>query len=338
MRHPFDGLNLSSSEEVSRRTALAAMAGSLAGVAGLAAAAQAQKIIITTRAVGEAGAPVATTLALGEEAGKVTTKALGEEGASKPVTTEPFGEEAGKVVSQAVPGLEDGGKPGGKPVTRVRAEAGGGPTTLALGEEGGKVTTKALREEGALTRARREEGIGIVPVKPESHKLSDRQLEANWAALANQDSRRAVQACAILYGAKNVVPFLARNLQADKFKVKVADPEEVAKLIAKLDADDYTTRQRAEDALVRLGPTVASQAEQALQKAKSAEQRLRLTRVLARTRDEGNLRQARRGLEVLVALPNPEARKLLKSLAEGKENTWLNDAAREALERTNKKK
>jgi hypothetical protein len=43
--------------------------------------------------------------------------------------------------------------------------------------------------------------------------------------------------------------------------------------------------------------------------------------------------QARRGLEVLVALQTAEARELLETLARGDTKEWLTQAARQARER-----
>jgi len=325
MRHPFDGVN-SAAEAAqdggqTRRTALGQMAVGAASLLGLASAARAG---ITTDALGEEGGP------------GVPTRVAGEEGRPAAVTTEPFGEEAGKVVSRAEPGVEDGGKS-----ATATADIGedGGPvaTTLALGEEGGglRVTSRGLGEEGGLTRRRGEDGgpAPIVPVRPDTIDLDDRSLDQTWSRLADQDATQAVQACAILYGAKNVVPFLEKKLTSTNFTVPEVDDKTVSRLIADLDNDASQARERATRELEKLAPAVVDRLEKALNTATSPEQRMRLTRLVAAARTRSVQAQGRRGLEVLVALRSPAARKVLEALAKGPEKEWLTRIAKEALPR-----
>jgi hypothetical protein len=315
MRHPFDGVNLPADDGMTRRTALGAMAAAAAGVLGLSGAASAQ---------------VATTLALGEEG--AATKALNETGgAATPVTTEPFGEEAGKVTSLLAPGLEDGKAPAKNP-TEAKGEdggAGGGRLTERLGEGG--ATTRALGEEGGGM------GRGVVPVHPDTQELKDDQFKKIWDELADKDSAKGVQACAELYGAKKVVPFLKENLKSDKLKLPQADEKTVAKLIEDLDADAFDARESAEAELAKLGAAAAAAIEKALAKSKSAEQRMRLARLLEKSKDQPALTQARRGIEVLVALRTSEAKELLETLAKGDDKEWLTQAAKKGLERAKEK-
>jgi hypothetical protein len=323
MRHPFDGVNLPKNDGVTRRTALGAMAAAAAGVLGLGASARAQ---------------VVTTLAIGEEGGGPMTKALGEAGGNAAVTTEPFGEEAGKVMSRMTPGLEDGKAP----PTKAKGEdgGGGGVTTEALGEEGGPATG-ALNEGGVTTRAVGEEGGGrggrIVPVYPDTQELKDEQLKKVWEELTDKDSARGVQACAELYGAKKIVPFLKENLKADKLKVPQADAKAVAKLIDDLDSDSFDVREQAEKDLAKLGAGAAAAIEKAMATAKSAEQKMRLAKLLEMSKNEPALTQARRGIEVLVALRTTEAKELLEKLAKGDDKEWLTQSAKKGLERAKDK-
>jgi hypothetical protein len=308
MRHPFDG--------VTRREALGAMAAAAAGALGLAAGARGQ---------------VVTTLALGEEG--ATTAALNEAGGNAAITTEPFGEEAGKVTSRMAPGLEDGKAPAPKPTDKEGegGGAGGGATTERLGEEGGGPVTRRLGEGGTGM------GRGIVPVHPDTQELKDEQLKTIWGELSDKDAAKGVQACAELYGAKKVVPFLKENLKADKLKLPQADEKTVAKLIADLDSDSFDVREDAEAALAKLGAGAAAAIEKALPAAKSAEQRMRLTRLLEKSKDQPALTQARRAIEVLVALRTDEAKELLEKLAKGDDKEWLTQAAKKGLERAREK-
>jgi hypothetical protein len=330
MRHPFDGVNDPSSANLTRRSALGAMVAGLVGVGT--AAAQ----IATTNAIGEEGA-VATTRAVGEEGGRVpltaavneagvTTQALGEEGGARPASTEPFGEEAGRVVSRPAPGLEDGGKPNAQPTTKALNEEGAVATTLVVGEEGG--LTRALNENGGPTVT--------VPVKPNTTELKDEQLKAVWADMAAAGPAKGVQACAVLYGSKNAVGFLKDNLKADRIKVPQADEKKVAGLIAALDSDTFDEREKADAELAKLGEAALAAIEKALRESRSPEQRMRLERLRDKIKDRSVTTQARRGLEVLVALRTPEAKELLEKLAKGDEKEWLTEAARQALARVPK--
>jgi hypothetical protein len=171
-----------------------------------------------------------------------------------------------------------------------------------------------------------------VAVKRESLRLSPKQMQAAWAELADKDAARAVQGCALLYGAQTVLPFLKEHLKATA-KIPDADEKAVAVLIGQLDSDDMATREKASAELAKLGLAAVPAVEEALKHPRSVEQRMRLQHVLAKATDAPALTQARRGLEVLVALATPEARDLLQTLGKGPERAWLSHAARNAAER-----
>jgi hypothetical protein len=342
MQHPFHGVIVSeetTTQPLSRRAAIGTMVFAAAGVMGAARTASAQ--IATTRAIGEEGAvqppAVATTLAIGEEgalteaineAGAPTTRALGEEGAAA-VTTEPFGEEAGRVTSKAVPGLEDG--------------VGGDPnvTTKALREEGAVqppvATTLAIGEEGArppLTKARGEDG-GAQPglpvrVQPGQKQLTDKQLQGVWKDLSDKDVGKALQASAVLYGAKDSVSFLKGNLKLDAPRV---ERKQVMSLLVLLDSNDFAAREKAEEALVALGVGVLPLVKITMTTTNSVEVRMRTTRIVEKLQSLPEVSQVRRGIEVLVALQTPEAKDVLAALARGGDTDLVADLARDAIKR-----
>jgi hypothetical protein len=301
MRHPFDGLNC---PEQTRRAALGTMVGAAAGLLGLNASAGEQRV---------------TTLALGEEGGP-TTGALGEEGGPgagmKALTTEPFGEEAGKVTSRPAPGLEDGG-PGA--ITQAVNEDGG-PLTTGLRENGG-VVTDALGEDGGFRP-------GGARVAPAARELTEKQMKAAWDDLGDKDPAKALQGCAILYGAKKAVPFLKENL---KYKAPELDEKRVAKLVADLDNDSFEVREKAEADLAAVGPAAAPALEKALRESPGAEVSMRLTRLLNKAKEQPAVVQAQRGLQVLVALQTAESKDLLEALAKGPDKEWMTQAAKAAL-------
>jgi hypothetical protein len=111
------------------------------------------------------------------------------------------------------------------------------------------------------------------------------------------------------------------------------DTKAVAKWIDDLDSDEFLTREKASAELARLGSAAVPVLETALKTAKSNEQRMRIERLLEKAKDVSALTQARRGLEVLVALKTAGAREVLEGLAKGTEGDWLGQAAKSALER-----
>ena len=318
MQHPFDGIVKANEESISRRAALGVIAGTVAVGA-------AQALVppprVTTQAVGEEGGPRFTTQALGEEGGRNNL----------PVTTEPFGEEAGRVTSKPTPGLEDGKK---TTTLALKETGGGGPTTKALGEEGGpKVTTRAIGEEGGrpLTRARFETGGKSVSVKAGSKKLTTKQLDSLWNSLGSTSAAAGTQASAQLYGAKGAVEFLQKRLKEENLKLTRINKKHVAAHIENLNSDDSGVRNAAQTSLINLGRGIEPMLQEALKNSKSREQQRRLRIVLARTKETTQLRQARRGLQVLVALNNAESKNLLTTLAKGKEGEWFAGMATLAL-------
>jgi hypothetical protein len=141
MAHPFHARFATRSPEIAnsnRRTFLSWFAAATGGVAALLAVTPAQaqrgrtmfrRGPVTTQAIGEEGSgrryyypprpPTYTTQALGEEGGRYTTYATGEEGGAR-ITTYAIGEEGGVFYRPAPPPRYGGGT----------------VTTFAIGEEG----------------------------------------------------------------------------------------------------------------------------------------------------------------------------------------------------------
>jgi hypothetical protein len=302
------------------------MAFAAAGLLGVHAAARAQAA--PTQIVGEDGAQAVqlTTLALGEEGGGAMTRALNEGGFAFGLTTEPFGEEAGRVTSQVSPGLEDGMAPAAPPPVTGALNEGGGPGTMLFNEGGGPVT-KALNEGGGMVRG------GYTLVQPQTVDRPAKQLEEAWKEMASKESAKGVQGCAIVYGSKQAVSYLKEQL---KLKVPEVEEKRLAQLIADLDSDSFEVREKADAELAELGLAALPALQKAAREAESMEVRMRAQRLLDKSKDLPMLIQAKRGLEVLVALRTPEAKELLETLAKGSEKEWLTGAAKDALGRLSK--
>jgi hypothetical protein len=153
-----------------------------------------------------------------------------------------------------------------------------------------------------------------------------------WAQLASPDAAVAYRAvCALADRPAEAVALLKSRLRP----AAAPDAGRLARLIADLDGPDFDTRERATRELQRLG----EQAEPALRRARAAgpgdESRRRIDQILAGRGaiTDPELLRAIRGVEVLERIGTPEARHLLKALAEGAPEARLTREARASLER-----
>lgn len=127
------------------------------------------------------------------------------------------------------------------------------------------------------------------------------------------------------------LPLLRRQ-----FRPVVFDADAFRRRLADLDAEDFDTRQAAEESLSDLGDTAVPALRTALRDATSVEVRARLRRLLDRPRGlvvaPAILRQLR-AVQLLESLGTPEARRLLGELASGASDAELTRAARAAAVR-----
>jgi RNA polymerase sigma factor (sigma-70 family) len=163
---------------------------------------------------------------------------------------------------------------------------------------------------------------------PDSRKLSREELQALWADLAEADAVRAYRAIGTMATSPGQsVPFLKQRLRP----VAAADPKRVARLLADLDSDTFTVREKATRELEALAPAAAPALRQALKRGPPVETRRRIEQLLERL--EARPLACRRALEVLERTNSPKARQLLQSLAGGEEKDRLTQEARQALMR-----
>jgi WD40 repeat protein len=180
-------------------------------------------------------------------------------------------------------------------------------TTVVLWDVGGRLATKPLPKE----------------------------LDGAWPALAQTDASQAHQAMAKL----GALPTEAVKLfQSELRPAPALEDEKLKRLIADLDDDAQATRNKASAELADIGVAAKAALENALKGTPSKEQQLRIESLLKRLADDtptaDQLRQLR-AVEVLERLNTPEARALLKSLAEGRADARQTRAAKEALARLN---
>jgi RNA polymerase sigma factor (sigma-70 family) len=157
------------------------------------------------------------------------------------------------------------------------------------------------------------------------------KLAAWWDDLAGEPAK-AHQSVGALAAAQSTAAFLAKRLRP----VEAPDEKRLARLITGLNADRFQDREVATKELEGLRELAGPALRQALTKHPSAEASRRIERLLARL--AGPLQQpeplrAVRAVEVLELASSPEARQLLRSLAEGASEARLTQEAKAALKR-----
>lgn len=159
-------------------------------------------------------------------------------------------------------------------------------------------------------------------------QLSAAEREARWEQLGGSDARLAHEAIGVLSRAAELEAEFLRE-RIDRAVAKL-DPTRVAKLIAALDSDNFTERQKATQGLEALGDTAAAGLEKALEGNPALETRRRLEQLLKRIErgavppDQVRLLRA---VELLERLGTPDARTLLARLAAEKPpSPWSLDA------------
>jgi hypothetical protein len=144
---------------------------------------------------------------------------------------------------------------------------------------------------------------------------SSQELEALWLSLADSDASRAYQAITALRATPaQTVPFLQHHLQP----ARTPDSRQVARLMEDLDSPHFEVRQKSTAELKRLGGLAEPALRRKLLHLLSLEARQRMEQLLEQLTVPGpeDLR-ALRAIEVLEQIGTPEARQVLKTLAEG---------------------
>jgi hypothetical protein len=162
--------------------------------------------------------------------------------------------------------------------------------------------------------------------------------ESLWDDLANMDAPRAYRAV----GALAAKPDQAVPLLRDRLRQAAAqtqdDPEQVARLIADLNADDFDAREKASKELTRLGRPVEPALRKALAADSEAEAKRRLQEVLSTIKSDWPPQrlQVERALEALERIGGDEARQAFESVDKDARNQWIKGEIAESLRRLKK--
>ena len=170
---------------------------------------------------------------------------------------------------------------------------------------------------------------------------TDKELDEAWAALAGADGAATQRALGRLVRAPaRAAPWLAGRLKPAP-KADAAQEQRVTEMIAKLDDDDFDTRQKAAEELAKLGAAAGPLMRKAREEASSTETRRLLGRLLAklgRPADDSEQLRGLRALEALELMGTPEARELLKQLADGVPDALLTQEADASCQRLAKRR
>jgi WD40 repeat protein len=164
---------------------------------------------------------------------------------------------------------------------------------------------------------------------PLVRELTEHQIEALWTKLAG-DAPSAYDAMQALRSApRQVVPYLRGRMQPVKI--------DLPRLIAELDSDAFSVRDKASQQLARYGRIVEKPLRQTLDKKPSLEVRQRIKDLLMQMRDASDVVRAAprevRCIELLESIGTTQARRVLQTLASGIEEAELTQEAKASLAR-----
>jgi hypothetical protein len=164
-------------------------------------------------------------------------------------------------------------------------------------------------------------------------KLAAKELDELWADLGAADQRKAYRAVLLLSDdPESSLAYLRDRAQPPTVPNALA---KLPKWIADLDSDDFATREKATEELIRLGTAARPALRKALE-SESLEVRKRAQALLERKGEPPVLlpeeMQAMRVIEVLQHIDKPEAATVLRRYAEVARGTPVQLEAQAALE------
>jgi WD40 repeat protein len=176
------------------------------------------------------------------------------------------------------------------------------------------------------------------PAAAQSDLLAAERLPALWADLASVDAAQAFDAIGILTASpEQTGPMLKDKLHPAPAP---ADRQQLARLIADLDSEQFAVRQKATEQLRKLGERAEPALQDALNGQLTLEARKRIEELLKVLQDVSaspeRLRELR-AVEVLEHIGTADARQVLQTLAKGAAEARLTREAKASLERLAKR-
>jgi len=174
------------------------------------------------------------------------------------------------------------------------------------------------------------------PISKTSEVLPTSLMQELWTQLGEDDGPRAYQAVWDMIDSPQAVRFLEKRLRS----IPAADENRILRLIGELDDGRFSIRQQAAQELEKLGELASPALRRTLEKKPTAEVRRRAEVLLdlaeAQHLSSEGLRTLR-AVEVLERVADPEARKVLQSLAAGAPGATVTQEAQAALKRLDKR-
>src|SRR5262249_3718152 len=114
-------------------------------------------------------------------------------------------------------------------------------------------------------------------LRPEASAAS-RNWDVLWNELASPDAARAYRAFWLAVGRSDAATFLRDKLKAE---LAAFDGDRIRRWLSELDDPKFDVREKAMQALTKLGPSIVPLVRRELEKENSPEKRRRLSRLLA---------------------------------------------------------
>jgi hypothetical protein len=207
----------------------------------------------------------------------------------------------------------------GREQANLNVTLGTYPTAMAFSPDGSLL---AVNSSGTGVRLL---NVPLVVAGPKQ-RTGAATLRTLWEGLASVDAAMAYRSyCQAVLAGEETVKFLKTKL----CPVPKPPADQLARLIRELDNDRYAVRVRATQELKQLGEGAGPLLRRALARDLNIEARRRIEAVLA---SHANPRQER-AVDILEAIGDPAARRLLRQLAAGLPGARLTDVARSALDR-----
>lgn len=163
-----------------------------------------------------------------------------------------------------------------------------------------------------------------------STRHAPEQQRAYWEALASADAKAAYLAIwQLIADPQGTIAFLREQLRP----IAQPQPGQIERAIAAMDSAVFAERERATEELEKLGESVSAELRQKLSQKPPLEVRRRIETLLEKLQivPQGRRLQALRAVEVLEHIDTPQARDMLRKLAEGAAAARLTQEAQRAL-------
>jgi WD40 repeat protein len=175
------------------------------------------------------------------------------------------------------------------------------------------------------------------PQSPLAQELNQKDLASYWADLMDADASKAYQAIWKLAQApEQTLTFMKERLRP----VSPVDPQRLTKLLADLDSNLFSTRERAAKELEEIGDLAELALRKSLQSKPTPEVRRRVEQLLEKLEKQdlqADVLRSLRAVEVLEEISSPESKKMLQALSRGASEARLTQEAMASLERLSKR-